>query len=225
MNKKLADIDLHNLLNILKHEIFSELNCHALATVQSFDKERMTVRATMNYPRNVDGADVAYPVMADCPVVVLSGGPARLTFPIAKGDPCLIFFNDRDIKGWMATGQVRRLNTSRLHSFSDAIALVGLQPVTAGPINDAKFGAYDDARARLANGMTYVGVGPSKVKIANAATSAGAQLDTFFTAVRAFCTALAGATDPTVQTAAAALNTATTAVQTALTGAAAGLLE
>lgn len=162
--------NLRDVLDLMKKDILLSLNCHAIATVQSFDPSVQTVTATINYKKSITTTDengiyktsyIDYPLLLDVPVVILGGGQAQITFPIAAGDTCLILFNDRDIDNWFQSGQVGPLASSRLHSFADGIALVGLRASSA-PLED-----YDITRAKLAWGETMVGVSASKVKIAN----------------------------------------------------------
>ncbi len=129
--------ELKDVLNLLKKEILLKLNCHAIVTVQSFDKDAQTATATVNYKRTYFERDavsgtyspvpVNYPVMVDCPVMFLGGGNSALTFPVAKGDEALALFNDRDMDNWFAGSSGSVVATSRLHAFSDGILLVGLR--------------------------------------------------------------------------------------------------
>ena len=52
----------------------------------------------------------SYPVLTDCPVFSVSGGAGCLTMPVAAGDPCLVLFNDRDMDGWFATGDIATMD-------------------------------------------------------------------------------------------------------------------
>lgn len=156
---------LKDLLDLLKRDIMINFNCHAIAKIESFDAEKRTVKAKMLYCKTVYVKDketlVEYPLLLDVPVVILGGGNGRLTFPIAKGDECLILFNDRDIDNWMAGAKSGPVRTTRLHSFADAMALVGFLQVSS----------YDTTRVKLSNGDTFVGISDSKIKIANNLTS------------------------------------------------------
>lgn len=128
--------ELKDLLALHKKSIFLGLNCHAVATVQSFNATNQTANATINYKRTYFQPDVNgvyqpvlkdYPQLVDCPVMFLGGGGAALTFPVAQGDECLVLFNDRDLDNWFAGSSNSPVATPRLHSFSDAIILVGLR--------------------------------------------------------------------------------------------------
>lgn len=169
-NTKITEPRLSDLMNLLQTNIFLSLNCHAIATVQSFDDATQTISATINYKKSYetvanDGSTKLtfkdYPILIDVPVIILGGGAANLTFPIAKGDECLILFNDRDIDNWFQSGQITGPASGRLHSFADGVALVGLNSM-ANVIT-----SYDTTRAKLFYGSTMVGVSASKVKIAN----------------------------------------------------------
>lgn len=171
-NKPLPSFGMKDLLDFLKRDIFLSMNCHCVATVQSFNSETQTVSASLNYKktarvmnpqtRKAELQNINYPVLVDVPIIVMSGGAASLQFPIAVGDECLILFNDRDIDNWFKTGQNVQVSTPRAHSFSDGIALIGLRSIPR-VITD-----WDNDRARLVNGDAYVGVSEEKIKIANA---------------------------------------------------------
>ena len=159
---------LKDLLDQLKRDIFLTLNCHAVATVQSVDLDNGVLTAQMNYCKTISDSSgnqtpVNYPIMVDMPIVSLCGGSAYLSFPIAKGDQCLIFFNDRDLDNWFSGARGGQLNSPRLHSFSDGIALAGLNDVVV----------WDSVRALLSDGNVAVGINPSTHKARVANTSAG----------------------------------------------------
>ena len=167
ISKVIPEPDLRSVLDLLKREILTELNCHAVGTIQLFDPVTQTAKVSINYRKtyfvgaNGDKeAYVDYPVLLDVPIVVLSGGLlAALTLPIMTGDTCVLLFNDRDISKWLATGQVGPVPSFRLHNMSDAIALVGIRSA----INPVL--PYDPINASLQYGPSSVKVGPAGVVI------------------------------------------------------------
>ena len=192
--RKQTDPELMDLLNLFKKQIMLDLNCHAIATVQSFNSAKHKITASINYKkttlqRTADGTYrnvlVDYPILLDVPVVFLSGGYFRLTFPIQEGDYCLIFFNDRDMDNWLQSAQIGPVASSRLHSFSDGIAIVGLRPFNDSLEN------FDSTRVAIGNGTTYVGVSSSKIKLANATTTLNTQLQALATQLQALTAQLA----------------------------------
>lgn len=165
---------LKDLLNQVKTELLINLNCHHLGTIESFDSQKQTATVTLNYQKtffNLNATSqqyqstlVAYPTLVDCPVVILSGNMTSLTFPIAKGDECLVLFNDRDIDNWFAGSITAGVATPRLHSFSDGLVIVGLNSLPN------VLGNYDTTRVlmrggEIANSITAVGVNPSNSKV------------------------------------------------------------
>jgi hypothetical protein len=205
---------LSDLLNLLRKEIFLDLNCHHLASIESFDTSKQTVTATINYTKTIftlnedtglyAASQVNYPLLVDMPIVILGGGNANLTFPIQQGDQCVVLFNDRSIDNWFQSGQVGPVAASRYHSFADGLALVGLRNMSSLLQN------YDSGRAVLFNGTTGVGVGTTQVKIYNQMNGKlGANFTAFFTALSSFMSACSGsATDPVLAAAATAFTTA-----------------
>lgn len=165
---------LKDLLNTFEKSLLINFNCHHLGTVQSFDPEQQTAEVTINYQRTFfnlnsltqqyEQVQVPYPVLAECPVVILSGNKTALTFPIAKGDECIVLFNDRDIDNWFAGSTTAGVATPRLHSFSDGLILVGVNSL------QYTFDDYDTVRAMLRAGeesgsIAAVGVNPETLKV------------------------------------------------------------
>lgn len=190
---------LKDLLDLHAQQINLDMNCHHLATIQSFDATTQTATVTLNYTKTLFKIDEStgeyvsylqsYPAIADCPVIVLGGGPVRITFPITAGDQCLLLFNDRDIDNWFAGSLNSPVATPSLHAFTDAIALIG-------PNNVGNFVAsYDAVRALITNGTVMVGINPTNNKVAlTNGTSLGTLLSNLCTQLNDLTTALAALT-------------------------------
>jgi hypothetical protein len=184
-----AEPSLKDLLDMHAKAIMLGLNCHAIATVQSFTAQdatngRAKLTATMNYSRTytvqqADGSYVNetrdYPALVDCPAMFLGGGSTVLQMPVAAGDECIIFFNDRDINNWWAGANTGQVASPRLHSFSDGIALVGF----------GKWKVANATHAMLTNGTAQLGVPTSGglVRIANLTTTLYTCLSSLITAI------------------------------------------
>lgn len=200
-SQKTVDPSLKDLLDLQAKQIKLDFNCHAIATVQSFDSDNQTVTATINYRKtrfvtNSDETFVpvlkAYPIIIDAPAVVLTGGAFSLKMPITKGDTCIVLFNDRDMDNWF-TGAVNAPNASgRLHSFADAMVLVGVRSLANS------LSGYEDGKVVLGDGTDDLKLGgglaglyhgttlvelDSKVKIANATRNLNTVLQSLITAI------------------------------------------
>lgn len=143
----MADIPAKNLTQIgkpdssailegLKRQTQLSINCVQIGVIQAFDAatQLATIKISMKQVKDVleDGTRTLqeYPLLLECPVVVLFGGNDFLSMPIAVGDNCVVLFNDREIDQWLYHGDGQSPVTARLHDISDAFALVGIRSLT-----------------------------------------------------------------------------------------------
>lgn len=191
-SKQPSDPSLKDLLDLHKKDIFLSLNCCKIGKIQSFDSEKQTATIVINskktvFRKNPDDSYSAkyidYPVLTDCPVVVLKGGGVSLRMPIAEGDSCLLLFNDRDIDNWYASGQKLPNASPRMHSISDGFALVGIQSLAES------LGGYEDGKAILGDNQTSFKIGGGKVTIENDTKNLYTILNTLITTIQAITVA------------------------------------
>lgn len=139
---------LIDLLDRFKIDVFSSLNCVGIGIIESLTPDKKYATLSMAYKiRQFDAEDeksspVEYPALVDCPLFRISGGGAGLFMPIKKGDTAIILFNDVDMDNFIASKNVAIPDSDRLHSFSDAIALVGIENEFQDLEEDA--GIYND---------------------------------------------------------------------------------
>ncbi len=155
-NKNLKSIpapDLQTVLEEAKRDASVSMNAVQIGVIQAFDKDtqRATVKIAMKQVRDVaeDGTRTIteYPLLLECPVMVLFGGVDILSMPIVKGDNCILLFNDRQIDEWMYGGPDQTPTSSRAHDLSDGIAIVGIRPLTNSIAN------YLENGIRLSHGV------------------------------------------------------------------------
>jgi len=136
INIQPSTAELADLGNLWMKQVKLDLNCHNVGTIESFDPVFQTAKVSINYTKaylkidDVGNANVlpdVYPVLVDCPCIVVGGGSGYLSFPIEPGDECLVMFNDRDMDNWYSGSSNSITATGRLHAFTDAIVLVGLR--------------------------------------------------------------------------------------------------
>jgi hypothetical protein len=203
-NKVPQEPKFTDALKELKKDIFLTLNCHAIGFVQSFDTTNQTIKATIAYKKTFyelepDGETFKkvlrdYPVLIDCPAIVMGGGNVSLKMPIKEGDECLVIFNDRSIDRWFEGGQSVELESSRLHSFSDAIVLVGLNSLKnslEGYEDDKAVLGDETASLKVGNGDASINASDTIVKVAekvqieNSAENLNTVLQEILTAIQA----------------------------------------
>lgn len=95
--------------------------------VQSFDAGKQTAVVRPAVQRFFRGQGFKpLPQLFDVPIQFPRGGGFVLTFPVAKGDECIIQFAERAIDNWHAKGGVQEPSEFRTHDLSDACAIVGV---------------------------------------------------------------------------------------------------
>ena len=95
--------------------------------IVSFNSLNQTVSVQLLIRRVFKGdQEVDLPQLINVPVWTPRAGGFVQTFPIAPDDQCLILFAERSIDTWFTVGDVQTPNSNRMHSFSDAICLLGL---------------------------------------------------------------------------------------------------
>lgn len=137
------------------------------AIVQSFDAASNTITARPAIQakrRNPDGtvAWVNLSLLVDVPVVWQGGGGYTMTFPIAKGDECLIVFASRCIDLWWTNGGYANAQAEmRMHDPSDGFALVGVRskPRAVAGVSG------NSATLRSDDGSVFVEVAAGNIKL------------------------------------------------------------
>ena len=137
---------------------------------------------------------ISYPPLQQVPFVVLGGGNSHITFPIAVGDKCLLWFCDYEIDRWWDTGEPLPANYERWHNISDALALVGVHSmadiiegysnyVELKYSNDSKITVgttidIDNSKTNVSGDMSVVGkINSAEMHPANGATGTFVSLD------------------------------------------------
>ena len=128
-NKRKTEPDLCAVLDQVKDQVMSELNCVSIGTIVSFDSSDQTATIQLSYKKiNLyDGSISDYQPLIKCPCIILNGGGGYLTFPITAGDSCLVLFCDREIDTWFTNGGTNPPQSARVHDLNDGIALVGIR--------------------------------------------------------------------------------------------------
>jgi hypothetical protein len=163
MTLKLNDPALKDVLMNLKENIFLSLNCVKIGQIFSFNSTEKTAQVQIAFKKVLqDGSIKSLPILLDCPVFTIQGGGGSLSFPITKGDECVVLFSDRNIDNWLKKGGQEAPADFRCHSLSDGIVLVGLNPLTNSDVT------YVDQEAGLKMGTAKVAIKNNLVDVSNA---------------------------------------------------------
>lgn len=130
--------------------------------IQSFSAGAVTATVQLAIKGVVHTPDgkaqfVNMPLLVDVPVHFPRGGGCTLTFPVAKGDECLVVFAARCIDSWWQSGGIQAPAEHRVHDLSDGFAFVGFfsQAAKIGSISTIS------AQLRSNDGSTYIDLNPS----------------------------------------------------------------
>jgi hypothetical protein len=171
--------NLSDFMTLIKRDISLSINCIQIGKIESYNVVTNTASVKISFKRKLaTGEIVDYPILQDCPVVILNGGGSSLTFPIAKGDQCLILFNDRNIDNWYLDGSIKEPRDNRLHSFADGMVLVG--------VSDSAHAIIGPTQSACLNG------GPNKVSIKNDTTDLKTLILALIDAILAMTQTVAG---------------------------------
>ena len=102
------------------------------AIVQSFNAQAQTVDVQPTIRERVILEDNSisyqqYPLLINVPILYPQAGDYSITFPIKRGDECLVIFSDISIDNWWLYGNVQNPIEQRRHDLSDGIAIFGLK--------------------------------------------------------------------------------------------------
>lgn len=130
---------------LLKTNIFSNLNCHNIGRILEFDPT--TQLCTIELMQIKQFGDQAYTPapITQVPLIMLGAGNAHITMPNPVGTTCLLLFLDRNMDNFMETGEQYMPDTARMHDFTDCVALTTFKTLV-DPIQD-----YDEQAISLLN--------------------------------------------------------------------------
>lgn len=110
--------------------IARNIYCAMPAIVESVNYSNQTLEAkpvTIMKYTDKDGVkhDLNMPLLVDVPFQCFKGGGYSITVPVKAGDECLIIFTDVDFSAWFQNGGFNHAEHSFIHSYTNAMALIG----------------------------------------------------------------------------------------------------
>lgn len=117
------------ILDGVKRQTASELNCMRIGIVDTFNADDLTADIQIVNKKTLSLNKDGTQNVADYPLIrakVMYCNPFE-TFPINKGDECILLFADREIENWFINGDINPVGYSRMHSMTDAVAIFGIR--------------------------------------------------------------------------------------------------
>lgn len=138
--------ELANLLRVASSQATRAVNTCLPGTILSYDAgSQMATVQPMYKLRQPDGTEEEMPILNAVPVIWPRSGGASMTFPVKRGDGCLVMFNQRSIDEYKSDGKVSTPLDPRAFDLSDAVAIMGFVSFGAGGGSDSaveiKFGS------------------------------------------------------------------------------------
>lgn len=122
----------------------AKINCHNIGKILEFDKDKQTCTVQLMQLKTHRGTIYTPPPITDVPLIIYGMGDGFITLPNPVGSVCLLFFMDRNIDAFLETGELYEPENTRLHDFSDCIALTTFSTLN-NPIEN-----YDDTSITVA---------------------------------------------------------------------------
>lgn len=107
----------------------TNLHTSTVGRVTAVNGTTIDVKPVVN--RLVDGVEREMPVFPEVLPLTLQGGGSYIKFPIAVGDSVLLIFCERSFDRWYASDGDGLPYEQRMHDYSDAVAIVGMNPAAS----------------------------------------------------------------------------------------------
>lgn len=119
-----------NLTNIIKNAIDEALsNTHTSTIAKIVKVNKSTIDLKPVFKRVVNNVEIDLPIFPKVPILTLQGGSNYRIMPINAGDTALLVFSERCLDDWFFGSDDSKPRELRMHDYSDAIAIVGLNNI------------------------------------------------------------------------------------------------
>ena len=118
-----SKIDLYNILALSQEATMERLNCHNVGSIIDFDATTQMCTIELMQLKQFAGETITPAPLTEVPLIIYGAGDGTITLPNPVGSICLVLFLDRNIDAFMQTGEQYTPNTTRMHDFTDCVAL------------------------------------------------------------------------------------------------------
>lgn len=139
------NVSLSEITQLLKDNVMANLNCHNIGKITEFDKDTQTCTVELMQIKQFNDQFITPAPITQVPLIILGAGGGHITMPSPVGTICLLLFLDRNIDNFMETGEQYTPETSRMHDFTDCVALTTFTTLV-NPIQN-----YDDEAISIFN--------------------------------------------------------------------------
>lgn len=126
---------LSDILYQIKLSVLANLNCHNIGKIIEFDEDTQTCTVELMQLKQYNGRTFPPAPITQVPLFIYGAGNGHITLPNPVGTICLLLFNDRNMDNFMLTGEQYIPETTRMHDFTDCIAITTFKTL-ANPIKN-----------------------------------------------------------------------------------------
>lgn len=167
------DINFLELINLVKNNVQAALNCHNIGKIVEFNATKQTCTVQMMQVKQFNNNYYDPAPITDVPLIIYGAGGGHITLPNPVGTYCLLFFMDRNIDSFLETGEQYVPETTRMHDFTDCIAITTFKTLV-NPIDN-----YDELAVSILNEKiieeipynSFIKVYPDKIQMEVSQTS------------------------------------------------------
>ena len=116
---------IENVLMMAIAEALRNTHTNIIAKVTKVNQKTINCQPVIS--RVVNDKKIDLPEFAEVPILNFLGGSSSIQMPIAVGDYCILFINERCFDTWYNGQDFEKPLEARIHDYSDAIAFVGLK--------------------------------------------------------------------------------------------------
>lgn len=128
---------MYDLIQNAINQALSNLHTCLPGRIESYNHQEQSASVKPLINRRLRTSDGGFEVeelavIPNVPVQWPRSGGASLTFPVNRGDTCLLVFAERSLDKWTDEGGIVTPEDGRKHALKDAIAIMGVQPFVGG---------------------------------------------------------------------------------------------
>lgn len=156
-----------SILNLLKMNVYSNLNCHNIGKIIDFDKTKQTCTVQLMQVKQFNENYYLPAPITDVPLIIYGAGHGHITLPNPINTYCLLLFMDRNIDNFITTGEQYTPDTTRMHDFTDCVALTTFKTLV-NPLEDYDENAvtitYQNSDIKVKDEITINNQGDIRIK-------------------------------------------------------------
>lgn len=141
-----------DILGLLKTNIFANLNCHNIGKILEFNPQTCTCTVELMQIKQFNKKLYTPVPITNVPLIICGSGGGHITMPNPVGTICILLFMDRNIDTFLETGESYVPPTTRMHDFTDCIALTTFKTL-ANPLTE-----YDEKAVTIMNEEIIEGI-------------------------------------------------------------------